>query len=84
MHVVNAGTAPGVGAAPALREPAEGYGIAVAECASGPPSASRKTVGRGLGVDEQRVVEIGGGEFVLLGPVILSVLPFGLVPALGQ
>src|SRR5229473_1452466 len=35
-------------------------------------------------VDERTVVEIGGGELVLLGPVVLGVLPFGLVAALRQ
>src|SRR5580658_3887048 len=42
------------------------------------------SVTRVLRVNEQRVVEVGSGEFVLLGPVILGVLPFGLVAAFGQ
>src|SRR6516165_6420391 len=35
-------------------------------------------------VSERCVVEIDGGKLVLLGPVVLGVLPFGLVAALWQ
>ena len=40
----------------------------------------------GLGslVEEGTVVEISGGKLVLFGPVVLSVLPFGLVAAFRQ
>ena len=32
---------------------------------------------------ERRIVQVDGGELVLLGPVILAVLPFGFVATLG-
>ena len=35
-------------------------------------------------VDENTVVEVGGGKLVLLAPIVLGMLPFGLVAALGQ
>src|SRR6516164_9487729 len=35
-------------------------------------------------VSERCVVEVDGGKLVLLGPVVLGVLPFGLVAAFRQ
>src|ERR1051326_5187436 len=49
-----------------------------------PATAEQRTFGGGSLVMEYGIVEIDRGEFVLLGPVILGVLPFRLVAALWQ
>src|SRR6516164_5297128 len=61
--------------------------IAFASHAYNPRESRRRLTTHGAPgslVDERTVVEVDGGKLVLFDPIILGVLPFGLVAALRQ